>query len=158
MTLLAQHPRNRIHHVRLPAPIRPHDASSPRPAKRHHRPLAERLKAHDLHFSQLKQDVPFCPSSHSQSQPVTPPNATQRLSQVPVGAQPASRQALLRHKHKNPTVQEKPIFLSLGKKVRRRISDRYAVARKNVWQVLDQSPAAWRVNGGTGKNTNTNRL
>src|SRR6266478_8423975 len=53
-------------------------------------------------------------------------------------------------------VQEKPIVLSLGKKVRRRISDRYAVARKNVWQVLDQSPAAWRVNGGTGKNTNTN--
>jgi hypothetical protein len=55
-------------------------------------------------------------------------------------------------------MQRGTYLLSLGKKVRRRISDRYAVARKNVWQVLDQSPAAWRVNGGTGKNTNTNRL
>jgi hypothetical protein len=52
-------------------------------------------------------------------------------------------------------VQEKPIFSFLGKKVRRRQLDRDAVARKNVWQVLDQSPAAWRVNGGTGENTNT---
>jgi hypothetical protein len=46
-------------------------------------------------------------------------------------------------------------LFSLGKKVRRRQSDRDAVARQNVWQVLDQSPAAWRVNGGTGKNSNT---
>jgi hypothetical protein len=45
---------------------------------------------------------------------------------------------------------------SVGKKIRRRQPDRDAVARQNVWQVLDQSPAAWRVNGGTGKNTNTN--
>src|SRR5216683_4992416 len=43
-----------------------------------------------------------------------------------------------------------------GRSYRRRQSDRDAVARQNVWQVLDQSPAAWRVNGGTGKNTNTN--
>src|ERR1700724_1495534 len=47
------------------------------------------------------------------------------------------------------------MFFSVGKKIRRRQSDRDAVARQNVWQVLDQSPAAWRVNGGTGKNTNT---
>src|SRR6266851_9604877 len=42
-----------------------------------------------------------------------------------------------------------------GRSYRRRQSDRDAVARQNVWQVLDQSPAAWRVNGGTGKNTST---
>lgn len=43
-----------------------------------------------------------------------------------------------------------------GRSYRRRKSDRCAVARQNVWQVLDQSPAAWRVNGGTGKHSNTN--
>src|SRR5713101_70503 len=32
-------------------------------------------------------------------------------------------------------------------------SDRYAIAGRNVWQVPDQSPAAWRMDGGTSKNT-----
>jgi len=61
MALLAQYPRNRVHHVRLPAPIRPHNASSPHPAERNHRPFAERLKPDDFDLSQLKQDVPFVP-------------------------------------------------------------------------------------------------
>src|ERR1700731_2140746 len=54
------------------------------------------------------------------------------------------------------SVQRETKLFFVGKEVRRPQLDRDAVARKNVWQVLDQSPAAWRVNGGTGKNTNTN--
>src|SRR6266849_9523939 len=61
---------------------------------------------------------------------------------------------MLRHSNRTAS-HAKRNALIVGKKVRRRNSDRYAVARQNVWQVLDQSPAAWRVNGGTGKNTNT---
>jgi len=56
---------------------------------------------------------------------------------------------------RHSSVQQETSIFSVGKKVRRLQSDRDAVARQNVWQVLDQSLAAWRVNGGTGKNTNT---
>ena len=61
----------------------------------------------------------------------------------------------LRNKHHGPLVQRETKLYLQGRSYRRRQSDRDAVARQNVWQVLDQSPAAWRVNGGTGKNTNT---
>src|SRR5229473_2906019 len=155
VALLAQYPRNRIHHVRLPAPIWPHDASSPGSAERHDRTLAERLKPCDFHFPQLKQGLPFCPSSHAQSQIGTPSQPAQ--PPIPVGAQPAcGRQAPLRNKHHGPLVQRETKLYLQGRSYRRRQPDRDAVARQNVWQVLDQSPAAWRVNGGTGKNTNTN--
>src|SRR6266478_4287056 len=61
----------------------------------------------------------------------------------------------LRNKHHGPLVQRETKLYLQGRSYRRRQSDRDAVARQNVWQVLDQSPAAWRVNGGTGKNTST---
>src|SRR5260370_12211531 len=38
-------------------------------------------------------------------------------------------------------------FVFGGRNFRRPQPDRYALTRKNAWQVLDQSPAAWRVNG-----------
>src|SRR6266849_5603517 len=61
----------------------------------------------------------------------------------------------LRNNHHGPLVQRETKLYLQGRSYRRRQSDRDAVARQNVWQVLDQSPAAWRVNGGTGKNTST---
>ena len=60
MALLAQHPADRVHHVRLPAAVRPHDAGRAGAAERDHGAFAERLKANDFYFSQLKQGVPFC--------------------------------------------------------------------------------------------------
>ena len=36
--------------------------------------------------------------------------------------------------------------------------NRRTVNRANVWQVLSQSPAAWRVDGGTGGERSTSRI
>ena len=59
VALFAQHPGDGVHHIRFSAAIRAHDAGSPRSAERHHRAFAERLKAHNFNFSQLKQGFLF---------------------------------------------------------------------------------------------------
>ena len=60
MALLAEHPANGVNHVGLSATVGAHDTGSAITAESNHGAFAERLKANDFHFSQLKQGVPFC--------------------------------------------------------------------------------------------------
>src|SRR6266404_3564923 len=107
-------------------------------------------------FRSLSKVSPFVPrcTAHFRFAPTfAPRNPYPSRQRSPI---PSVTNKLLRRVHSRGTpCKRNQSFILLGKEVRRRQSDRDAVARQNVWQVLDQSPAAWRVNGGTGKNTNT---
>ena len=60
VALLAEHPGDGVHDVGFAAAVGPDDAGRAGAAECDHGALAERFKANDFHFSQLKQDVPFC--------------------------------------------------------------------------------------------------
>ncbi len=53
MALFSEHPGDRVHHVRLAAAIRPHDARDSAAAERDRRLLEERFESQQLDFTQL---------------------------------------------------------------------------------------------------------
>jgi len=144
VALLAKNPRNGVNDVRFATAVGPDDASGTGAAKRDYRTFTERLKANDLDFSQLQQDVPFW----SSTTPRLPASDVKQIRQL---QNPAIANGW------GKTREERRRFVPRGEGL---CGDRSTLHRspvKTFGRFSVRGPAAWRKDGGTGKNNNTMR-
>ncbi len=142
MALFAENPGDGVNDVGFAAAVRANDAGSTRPAERDHGAFAERLKANDFDFSQLQQDVPFGRQLLHGSQHETRKQLDNCESQPSATARARTR-------------EERRRFVPRGEGLWFDRSTLQGSPVKTFGRFSVRGPAAWRKDGGTGKNSNT---
>src|SRR5258708_39978532 len=142
MALFAENPGDGVNDVGFAAAVRANDAGSTRPAERDHGAFAERLKANDFDFSQLQQDVPFGRQLLHCRHQQTRKQIDSCESQLFATARARTR-------------EERRRFVPRGEGLWFNRSTVHRSPVKTFGRFSVRGPAAWRKDGGTGKNSNT---
>src|SRR5580693_5236754 len=141
MALFAEDPGDGVHDVGLAATVRADDAGRARAAESDHGALTKRLKANDFDFSQLQQDIPFGRQLLRGCQQENLEQLGNRVNQPS-------------HRAGAKTGEKRRRFVPRGEGL---WSDKTTVLRlpvKTFGRFSVRGPAAWRKDGGTGKNSN----
>jgi len=142
MALFAENPGDGVNDVGFAAAVGADDARGTRPAERDHGAFAKRLKANDFDFSQLQQDIPFGRQLLHGCQHETRKQIDNCESQPSAAARARTR-------------EERRRFVPRGEGLWFNRSTVHRSPVKTFGRFSVRGPAAWRKDGGTGKNSNT---